>query len=310
MEEELCENQKLIIRLDSLYEILTNFFTIAKIRYNKDSDLLNISIDDENKNNKNTNNIFDFFKSNLEDNENHNYNNLFKKEYNIFHIDNNSKSFFNSEFYYYNSIQSISQIEVNKKMKEFFLFLDKYIENFKNNLYELIKDETLYYNHYSNKSSNIPKKSIHKENKINENFLKIINNNISINNNKDKLNEKKTKRVFFIYDETHNESTIGLKGQTNSCSFYEFIRNQKIKKSCFDFISKNIEDFKNNCLKVFVTFKSKSQFKDFFFEFLKNQNFQNINNKKDFDKNESISVDYNINSTKIDYINLDFLRVS
>lgn len=297
MEEQL-DNTNCFIKLDSLYEILTDFYFLAKIRYNKNSNKTNES----NSKDRNTHEkkIFDYFKNNLDDNNLE----LYKKHKNIFQIENDSNCYFNSEHYYYSSNESISLIDINKKQNEFFLTFEKFYKSFQSKIFDLIKDETLYHNIFKI----APKNSNINENKINQNILKIINNNIS--NNKQNSNNKNALK-YFLFDENENKDLDNSSKEIENYNFFEFIKNQKMKKSCFDFITNN-EYFKDNLKNIFFVIKNKEQFKNFFFEFFQNENL--ISNKDFNNNNNSLSINYNsyINKTSenLDNVNLDFLRVS
>ncbi len=288
--EEQSDNIKIIIKLDYLYEILSDFYFIAKIRYEK-----NGNINDENYERdyySKQKNIFKYFKNNIDDN---NFN-LFKNHKNIFQIEDNKDSYFNSDLYYYSRNESMSVMEIDKKQNNFFLFYENFYKVFKLKILELTNDETFYYNYYHkiyHKDYNLNEK------KINQNLYKIINNNISNNNIKQTNFNKNNSKYFFYYDDETNKSNFFTADMQN-IKFLEFLKNQNlINSSC-----KMIFDLKNyigNLKDVFFVIKNKEHFKNFFFEFL-----------NDVNNDESINYNtYNYETKKnIDNINSDFLRVS
>ncbi len=320
--EEALTFSKLKIPLDSLFTILSDFRFFAKIRYKKDLNLQNPTDTKEIINNKN--NIFDFFKKNLEDKSNFN---LFKKEKNIFDVENSQNSYFNSEYYYYTSNESISQIENNKKQNEFFSWFENFFINFKMKVFEFTKDENRFYNTISgnfvendykiHKSRN--DKECERNNALSDNYLKIIKKNIASNHNQInnsinyKVNkEKNGTRKFFMF----------LENNTKDNKYEEFIRNQKQhEKFCFDYISSKCNKLQESSTnKILLVIKSETEFKSFFNELIienkstNNENSKAFNNELIYSDNHNI-INYNLstiktNEHKENLKNVDFFRVN
>lgn len=312
--EEALECSQLLIPLNSLITILSDFHFIANIRYNKISNFYNASKDKENDTDKDK--IFDFFKKNLDEQRF----NLFRKEKNFFHVENNSNSEFSSDHYYYTSNESISLIEINKKQKDFYTFFDNFFNSFKNKISLIIQNERFYYNKSNDTYNGLGEitsnnRGNNKNKDITDNFLKIISNNIIMNNknNSNNYNNKTNSNKFFIFlecenncdNDNKNNKIHNLHSNHKGISFSDFIKNQKPKQSCFDLISdKKAYSNDDNLKNILLVIKNEKDFKNFFMEFV-----------IDIDRIQRESPRLNSNPSLIKtneqkgFINLEFLRV-
>lgn len=301
------------IPLNCLLTILSNFQLFAKIRFNDLSDNnSNIRTNANNSNETKKENYLKLCKNNYDENNL----NLFKKEKNIFRVENNPNTNFSSDNYYYTSNEQFSVIELNKKQNDFLAFFDLFFDNFTNKIKELIKDEALYYDfndRFCDENKRSDNNVFTKPYALSDNYMKIISNNIpnNFNNRNNKSSKAITKYKYFLYEET-NKSNFSSAIKND---FENYVSSLKANKCCFDNISdyrkeKTLKSFKD----IFIIFKSEKNLKRFFIEFINNDK----NNEKEVNKdlnnlNKNAKTDYdtnNILSTEQNNIsNIDFSRV-
>ena len=176
---------KIIIRIDYLYEILFQYRELVKIKIDAFSEII---ITDENQENK-ENKIFEVFKNYSEKNLN-----MFKKEKNIFQIGNNFN--LKEDYFYYMTNEGTSQAEFFKMQTQFSYFYENFFYNFDEKFLELTTEKELFYD-FNN--LNIKK---------NENKFFLYNSNLNssdlmsenLSRKKDFIENKNLKNIFFIFE--------------------------------------------------------------------------------------------------------------